>query len=65
MVSILINLLNHNKYFPYFIVSTLIYSFGNVCEQLDISNRVSSNKKKKTNFNKILLVSKSIKLQNL
>ena len=47
MVSILINLLNHNKYFPYFIVSTLIYSFGNVCEQLDISNRVSSNKKKK------------------
>ena len=47
MIIFLLNQLNKLRIFPYFVVSTLVYSYGNTCEQIDIANRIAFKKNKK------------------
>ncbi len=47
MFIFLLNLLNKLKYFPYFVVTTTVYSYGDTCEQIDIANRIAYKKNKK------------------
>jgi len=59
VIFILVNYLNKSTFFPYFVISTLNYSFGNTCEQIDIANRIAFKNKKK------LILIKFYLLQNL